>query len=318
MRPKIGLVLGGGGSRGLAHIGVLKVLQREQIPIDFIVATSMGGIVGVLFSLGFTPAEITEGMEKTMKLNYPPGNTLRNVELISSRARQRRLGEQLSPVLAGKTFADLKIPVTLMAVDMVSGKEVTLTRGPLIPALLATSAIPGVFPPVYMNGLQLADGGVIDSLATHVAVKQGADKIIAVDVYPILETENPWNDPISAIMGLQLPGSLLNGNGKENSQRKKLVPNILSSMWRSVRVMTWHLHQKRLNDHPPDILIRPDVDTYGSLDFKDMAGPIEAGIIEAEHHLAALKALKQSRREGSFLRSHFSKTQNSVNPTFEE
>jgi predicted acylesterase/phospholipase RssA len=143
---------------------------------------------------------------------------------------------------------------------------------------------------VPLQEWQLADGGVIDSLATHVAIQQGADKIIAVDVYPSLDSENPWNDPLNAIMGLQFPGNLLNGNG---SNGKAQGPNMFSSMWRSVRIRTWHLHQKRLDDYPPDILMRPNVDHYGSLDFKDLSGPIEAGLSEANRHLEALRALKK-------------------------
>jgi NTE family protein len=280
MQNKIGLVLGGGGSRGLAHIGVLEVLVREQIPIDLIVATSMGGIVAVLFALGYSPVEIAAGM-KAMQSNSLA------MKIASARSRQRKVQEQLGQILAGKTFADLKIPVTLMAVDMVHGEEVALTTGPLLPAILASSAVPGAFPPVKLNGRQLADGGVIDSLATHVAYDQGAARIIAVDVYPPLEKDNPWTDPISAIMGFQLPAGIFSTNG--NGENK--VPTAAASMWRSFRVQTWYLHQQRLAAHPPHVLLRPEVHDYGSLDFKDVAGPIRAGTAEAERHLAALKAL---------------------------
>lgn len=281
-RPKIGLVLGGGGSRGLAHIGVLEVLVREQIPVDLIVGTSMGGIVGVLFGLGFSPAQIAEELSPLQGASF-----LDRLKLISSRGRQRRAHEHFADTLEGKTFADLALPVTVMAVDMVHGEEVPLSAGPLLPAVLASSAVPGAFPPIHHHGMQLADGGVIDSLATHVAYDQGADRIIAVDVYPPLEKANPWTDPISAIMGFQLPPGIFStsGNGL------KRIPTAAASMWRSVRVMTWYLHQQRLLAHPPHVLLRPQVSSYGSLDFKDVTGPRQAGIVEAERHLAELRAL---------------------------
>ncbi len=282
MCNKIGLVLGGGGSRGLAHIGVLAVLAREQIPIDFIVATSMGAIVAVLYALGYPPAEIASGMKAMQSSSLA-------MKIATARGRQRKIREQLGEILAGKTFADLKTPVTLMTVDMVHGEEVALSSGPLLPAILASSAVPGAFPPVMLNGRQLADGGVIDSLATHVAYEQGADKIIAVDVYPPLEKDNPWTDPISAVMGFQLPVGIFSTNG--NGQNK--IPTAAASMWRSFRVQTWYLHQQRLAAHPPHVLLRPAVHDYGSLDFKDVTGPIQAGQAEAERHLAALKALIQ-------------------------
>lgn len=281
-RPKIGLVLGGGGSRGLAHIGVLEVLVREQIPLDLIVGTSMGGIVGVLFGLGLSPAQIAEELSPLQGASF-----LDRLKLISSRGRQRRAHEHFAETLEGKTFADLILPVTLMTVDMVHGEEIALSEGPLLPAVLASSAVPGAFPPIHHHGRQLADGGVIDSLATHVAYDQGADKIIAVDVYPPLEKDNPWTDPISAIMGFQLPPGIFStsGNGV------KRIPTAAASMWRSVRVMTWYLHQQRLLAHPAHVLLRPQVSSYGSLDFKDVAGPRQAGVVEAERYLAELRAL---------------------------
>jgi NTE family protein len=264
----------------------LKVLAREQIPVDLIVATSMGAIVGVFYALGYSPAEIAAGMGQIQ------GNSLA-MKISGPRSRQRRVRDNLAGILAGKTFADLKIPVTLMAVDMIHGEEVTLCDGPLLPAILASSAVPGAFPPVKHNGRQLADGGVIDSLATHVAYDQGADKIIAVDVYPPLDKDNPWTDPLSAIMGFQLPSGIFatNGNGENKT------PTVAASMWRSFRVQTWYLHQQRLAAHPPHVLLRPGVHDYGSLDFKDVAGPVQAGVAEAERHLAALRALVTTASE---------------------
>ncbi len=281
-RPKIALVLGGGGSRGIAHIGVLSVLVRNHIPIDLIVGTSMGGIVGALYSFGISPDEIAGGMDDMR------GTTLLNMNLFSARARQRMLEDQLN-VLEGKTFADLKIPLTVMAVDMVHGREVALNEGLLLPALLATSAVPGVFPPVEVDGMQLADGGVIDSLATHVAFEQGGDKVIAVDVYPELEKDSPWVDPLGAILGFQLPFNLFGTNSETRP------PSVLSAIWRAVRVMTWHLHEERLAACPPDVLLRPAVEDYASLDFKDVRGPLLAGAAETERHLPAIRALLEGQ-----------------------
>lgn len=275
MRPTIGLVLGGGGSRGLAHIGVLSVFERESIPIDYIVGTSMGGIVGALYASGIPTSIMSE------RMGAMQGNNLFSMSLFSARARQDTVRKQLEPAIGGKTFADLSIPLTVMTVDMVTGEEIAISEGDLMPAILATSAVPAVFPPVQLQNHMLADGGVIDSLATHMAYKIGAEKIVAVDVYPPLELEDPWIEPLSAIMGFQLP-IFFNINN---------LPSMSAAMWRSVRVMAWHLHEERLMSHPPDVLLRPGVEGYGSLDFKDISGPLEAGIIEAERHLDKLMAL---------------------------
>lgn len=275
---KVGLVLGGGGSRGVAHVGVLQVLVREKIPIDMIVGTSMGGIVGVLFAMGLSPDQLAD------RLHVLQDNSLFNIKRLSARSRQRLLRNLLSAVLEDKTFADLKVPTTLMAVDMRYGKEVALDEGPLLPAVLATTAVPAIFPPVELGEMQLADGGVLDSLASHVAFEQGADKVVAVDIEPPLEPDNPWVDPISAITGLNLP--LLFG-----SSDSPKPPSMFAAMWRAVRVMAWHIHAERLTAHPPDVLLRPDVADYGSLDFKELEGPLQAGVAEAERHLGALKVL---------------------------
>ncbi len=280
MRPKIGLVLGGGGSRGLAHIGVLEVLAREHIPIDLIVGTSMGGIIGALFAFGVSPHQLAK------RLASLRGTTLFSMNLFSARARQRNIEIQLNEVLQNKTFADLKIPLTVMTVDMVNGREVPITEGLLIPALLATSAVPAVFPPVEIDGMQLLDGGVIDSLATHIAFEHGAERVIAVDVYPPLEVETPWIDPMSAIMGFQLPFGLVGSAGLQTR-----TPSMLASIWRATRVMAWHLHEERLNHHAPHVLLRPAVNDYGSLDFRDVQGPMTAGIEETERHLGEIRAL---------------------------
>ncbi len=277
-KPRIGLVLGGGGSRGLAHIGVLQVLERESCTVDCIVGTSMGAIIGALYALGVSPQRMAERAEE-IKI----GNVF-NINLFSAHARQRMVEAYLEQIIGHKTFDDLKIPLVVMAVDMLHGHEIAIQSGPLIPALLATSAVPAVFPPVEHMGLQLADGGVIDSVATHAAYEQGAERIIAVDVYPPLDKDNPWVDPVSAIMGFQLPFGLFSGASNKS-------PGMLSSIWRGFRVMAWHLHEERLKQHPPHVLLRPEVKDYGSLDFKDTNGPIIAGREEAERKLPHIKAL---------------------------
>ncbi|TVR22315.1 MAG: patatin-like phospholipase family protein [Anaerolineaceae bacterium] len=279
MRAKIGLVLGGGGSRGLAHIGVLDVLHRENIPIDFIVGTSMGAIIGVSYANGMTPREIAQDMTES------GGTNIFNMNLFSAKARQRDLQRKLETTLSGKTFDDLNIKTALMTADMLSGEEVVLQQGELIPAILASCAVPAVFPPVEIGDRQLADGGVIDSLATGTAFALGAERVIAVDVYPPLDSDDPWVDPVSSIVGVNLPFNIL-----PISDWTK-TPSMASSMWRAVRVMTWYLHEQRLKLHPPDVLLRPDVGDYGSLDFTDLEGPLAAGRLEALRHIEKIKAL---------------------------
>src|SRR5690554_565376 len=283
MSGRIALVLGGGGSRGLAHIGVLQVLIRERIPIDLVVGTSMGAIIGALHAAGLSPEEMVD------KVQALQGSQLVSLNhLFSARSRQRTLEEWLEANLPVTSFEELRCPLTVVAVDVVEGEEITIDEGPLVSALLASSAVPGMFPPVRRGDQLLADGGVIDSLSTHIGYQLGAEKVIAVDVYPPLESENLWVDPLLAMTGLDLPFGLL-GSVQENT------PGIVASLWRSSRVMAWHLHTSRLATHAPDVLLRPSVEKLGSFDFKDLESPVQAGVEEAERALPALRALCSGR-----------------------
>jgi NTE family protein len=263
--------MGGGGSRGIAHIGVLQVLVREGVPIDRIVGTSMGAIVGALFGLGLSLSDMID------HLAHWQANPLLSFNLFSARARQRAIEDHLAVYLEGRTFAELTIPMVVMAVDIVSGREVALDKGPLLPAVMASSALPVVFPPVEIDDMRLVDGGIVDSLCTPIARSYGVDRVIAVDIYPQLEADDR-TPPLTSLMGFDLP---LGG----------IEPNMVSALWRSYRIMAWHLHASRLAAHPPDVLLRPAVSEVASLDFKDIEGPLEAGIAEAEAHLPQIKAL---------------------------
>ncbi len=170
---------------------------------------------------GMTPDEMVE------KLKSLQGSQVISINhLFSARARQRTLEEWLEANLPVKSFEDLHCPLTVVTVDVVEGEEVTIDEGPLVPALLASSAVPGMFPPVRRGEQLLADGGVIDSLSTHLAYRLGAEKVIAVDVYPPLEHENLWVDPLLAMTGLDLPFYLL-GTVVEQT------PGFIASLWRS-------------------------------------------------------------------------------------
>ena len=156
MSGRIALVLGGGGSRGLAHIGVLQVLIRERIPIDLVVGTSMGAIIGALHAAGLSPEEMVD------KVQALQGSQLVSLNhLFSARSRQRTLEEWLEANLPVTSFEELRCPLTVVAVDVVEGEEITIDEGPLVSALLANSAVPGMFPPVRRGDQLLADGGEI-------------------------------------------------------------------------------------------------------------------------------------------------------------
>jgi NTE family protein len=210
-----------------------------------------------------------------------------NIKNWSANGRQTQLRTILTAGLGEKTFADLIIPATVMAVDMITGEEIGINEGPLLDAALATSALPAVFPIVESAGKQLADGGVIDSLSTKTAYSLGADAVIAVDLHQTLEVERSWPDPISEVIGIDLPFP-------RNASAQQ--PRPLATAWRALRVMALYIHEQRLRSDPATVLLRPEVQSYGSMDFKDIQGPYEAGIREAERQLPAILELKKLQK----------------------
>jgi NTE family protein len=260
-RPGIGLALSGGGARGLAHIGVLKVFDRENIPIDFLAGTSAGGLVGSLYAVGHSPEEIENDV---LDLTAP-----RQLVTLVDRVLPRRgllkgskVLEYLNQWLGDKTFEQLDIPFAVVAVDLNTGTRVMINEGKLVDAVRATIAFPGVFAPIRKGDQLLVDGGLLDNLPTDVARALGADVVIAVDVATDERTM------------AQLTGGL---------HSNPLVPDGLADLvevlWRSMMVMTGEINRHCLEKAPPDLLIDPPlppgITTFTGIDHA--AEAIEAG-----------------------------------------
>ena len=208
-RPKIGLVLNGGGALGLAHIGVLRWLEEHRIPVDVVAGTSMGGLVGGVYATGQSPAEVrtlVEGIDwdqmlsdgvpyrdlsvrrKQDAVDYPMSLQfgLKNRRLITQEGY--KVGQQIQllldkialPYSDVKSFDDLPIPFACVATDLVSGKEHIFRSGSLGLAMRSTMSLPGIFAPVRTDDAIYADGGLIDNLPVDVAKQIGADLTLAV------------------------------------------------------------------------------------------------------------------------------------------
>lgn len=275
-RPKIGLVLGGGGARGLAHVGVLNVLKELRIPVDYIAGTSMGAIAGGLFAAGMSVEEI-ETLTRTLDwrdvLNDKPSRDYRsfrrkeedNLNLMGFEVgfndgkiffpRGLIAGQKLSFVLRTQTLAvagisdfdKLPIPFRAVATNIENGEMVILANGNLPSAMRASMSVPSVFSPVEINGMILVDGALVDNVPVDVVRAMGADIIIAVDVgEPLLK-----RDELSSIMGITVQ-----------------VFNVLTQKRVDEQVAT--LNEK-------DVLIRPELGDIGSSDFMRFAESIRIG-----------------------------------------
>lgn len=205
-RPKkIALVLGGGSARGLAHIGILKVLERERIPIDIIVGTSMGALVGAAYALGIPLKRIEEYASKyTWQNIFSP--TIPTVSVSDGKNLERIIIE----VTEGKTFNDVKIPLAIVTTNIQTGKEIIFTKGDLAKLVRASCSWPGIFPPVAVDGVMLVDGGIKNSVPAFVAKTLKADFIIACDVGFYIKQEKLNNVFDYFVQGIQIMGEELN------------------------------------------------------------------------------------------------------------
>jgi NTE family protein len=292
-RPRVGLVLSGGGARGLAHIGVIKVLEEMRIPVDFISGTSMGAIVGGLYATGLSPDEL-EKIVTSMEWNdafrdSPPlqdlpfrrkweyANFLTKFELGFKDGRltiPRGLlqGQNLSLILKsiiGPTetindFDRLNIPFRAVAADIETGDPVVLGAGELSTAIRASMSIPGLFAPVEREGRLLVDGGVANNLPVNVARQMGAEIVIVVDIGTPLRNREKLNSAMA--ITVQLITMLIQRNTSEQ-----------------LRTLT-----------EKDVLILPQLGEIGSGDFMKGHEAVPIGKKAAEKMKIALERLSLS------------------------
>lgn len=174
-RPTLGVALGGGFARGMAHIGVLKVLEEERIPIDFVAGTSVGALVGAAYCSGISARELEE-MAGQVRFRDFARWTVSRYGFVSN----DRMTGLLQRLLRVKTFEELRIPLAVTATDFLTGEAVVFRRGPLIDPVRASCAYPGMFLPVEIGGRLLVDGLLAHAVPTTPLRKQGADRVIAV------------------------------------------------------------------------------------------------------------------------------------------
>jgi len=207
-KPKLGVALSGGGARGLAHIGVLKALSSAGIQIDFLAGASMGGVIAASFAAGLDPSQIEE-------IACHVGTASRLARLADPILPQKGIfkGEKLHSFfdqqLHSMTFDDLQIPLTIIAVDLNSSREIHITKGSLADAIRATISIPGIFIPVESDGMRLVDGGLLNNLPVDVVRAMGADVVLAVDVGWHGRGKEQWRESNRTLLSFTPLGELL-------------------------------------------------------------------------------------------------------------
>ena len=179
-RPKIGLALGSGGSRGLAHIGVIKVLEENNIPIDFIAGSSIGAMVGGFYAAGLSIKEIEEiALSTNWRRLF---SVLFDPHLKQGLIGGEKLKTFIENYINGKKFEDCKVPFVTVATDLKTGEVVVLNKGEIAQAIRTSISIPLVFKPAEINGRMLVDGGLSAPVPVEIVRGMGADIIIAVNL----------------------------------------------------------------------------------------------------------------------------------------
>jgi NTE family protein len=277
---EITLALGGGGSKGNSHIGVIRRLEKEGFRIRGVAGTSFGGLIAVLYALGYSPDQIEETFASLDQSQFY-GHAPNDGPSLMGLAGVTRLLEKM---IGDCTFQDLKLPCVLTAVDLKSGREVLLSTGRLVDAMLATIAMPGVFPARYVDGLELVDGGTLDPVPVAPA-RMLAPRLPVVAVVLTLPMGVPaqsWRIPLQKYWAGRIVSRLL------SKMRYDSVWDIFS---RSLDITARAVTQYRLEVDRPEIIIRPQVYDIDTLDVVDVHEVAKKGEEAVEAALPQLRSL---------------------------
>ncbi len=291
---EIALALGGGGIKGIAHIGVIRVLKQEGFTIRAIAGTSAGGLVGALVASGFSPDRI----ESLLHFINHPGFYSRTPHDGPSFLGLAGLNEILINEIHDRVFENLLIPFACTSVDLNTAQEVILAQGSLLDALMATIAVPGIFPPRQIGDFHLVDGGVLDPVPVALARWLAPSlPIIAVNLMTMPEKWAHLPNMINVPILPSIPRPLLEQFAKMRfGQALKIFVD-------SFDITSRMLAELRLQQDRPDVIIRPKVDKFGILDQVDPAELIDLGEQAARDQLPEIReALSWSNQLGRIFR----------------
>ncbi len=274
-KPMLGIALGGGGARGFAHIGVLKILEGEGIEPQLMAGTSMGAVIAALYANGMSAREIEDialnmsninNLGNMVKLLDGSLTKLRNV--ISNSAIQEYLAEMFG---GKKDFADLKFPLALAAVDVLHARDVALQEGDLLEAISASMALPGIIAPLQKGDALLVDGGSLNNVPADLVDSMGAEVTVAVDVSPDVTNMNFWDE--------------------------QHIPGIAMANWRTNAIMVANFTAAKLRKARTDLIIRPDIDPQITTlsGFTNVKELVDAGAKAALDVLPELRKLTKAR-----------------------
>ncbi len=270
----IGLALSSGNARGFAHIGVLKVLEEEGIPIDMIAATSVGAVFGSIYAAGRPIPELIEfAVNVRRQYNFFSGFRYWDFRLPprSGLIKGNMVLNYFRKWLSDKTFDDLMIPLYIIATDLISGEEVVFDHGSVAEAVRASMSVIGILEPAYVSGRFLIDGGSVNPVPTQLLADKGMSIILASNVIPSLE------DRIH----------------RRELKREGRMPNVVGILMGAMEIMESEIIKTRMG--PVDVLIQPDIARYGTLEYEKVHELIRRGEEAAHAQIPAIRQLLMPR-----------------------
>ena len=273
----IALALGGGGARGYAHIGVLRRLEQEGFKVRAIAGTSAGGIIGTFYAAGYSPDEMEERLARQDQSKFFGRSSGEGPSILGLNGASKVLEE----FLGDKLFDQLKIPCAVVAVDIKSAQEVILREGNVMDAVLASCAVPAIFPPQNIGEYELVDGATLDPVPVSVVRSLTPNlPIAAVVLSPLLGRRR---DLLSLHFPSRIPAPIVE---RLSHLRLAQALNIyIQATDAGARMLT----ELRLKIDAPDVIIRPDVEGIGLLDRVDVHKVIRMGEQAMDDMLPELK-----------------------------
>ena len=296
-RVLVGLVLGGGAALGIAHIGVLKVLERERIPIDIVVGSSMGALIGSLWATGMNAQEV-EAVAREFGTKRSLSKLLDPVIPVSALIDGGQIKRWLKKKFESKTFYDCQIPLKVMAYDLKNRQELVLESGSLVDAVRQSVSIPGVMRPVMKENQMIIDGGVLNPLPTNVLLSRGVKKIIAVNVLQSAEHVNRGELLKQAFIRNKLKMKFFSAPWEFIKFRfglglaKAFNPNIADIIVKTLQASEYLIAEQ--SAHQADVVIHPDLTGIDWFELYRVDELIKAGEQAAVKMLPQIKHLVES------------------------
>lgn len=318
--PRIGFALGGGAAKAVCQFAILKELQKNNVQLSYLMGSSMGAIIGGIYALGLDPdATLKRAVEYNQKKKI---FSLSNINFLKESVFNIKFSkEYLINIFGDKTFADCKIPFAVTTVDLESGKAVLLNSGPLWEAILASTSIPGVFPPFFKDGLYLVDGGLLEETPLNSLRRTGnIDILIGCRIVDFNNNrlaisgavyQKYYQQKYQHLIKSKEQTKFLDNVKKFYKHLAKDARLMFDVMMRSIDILRDELFHYQVQEAKPDIMMQIEVDDVSLFEFSDFAKLMDKGQTTIEKYLPDILKLIEEKK---IMLNNESKSVN-LNPT---